>query len=90
MRRWGWSGVTLPIPFTGALVLIWLPPSKEWNVVELRHEVLGHIPQIREMGTIRYLATVLWQYARFGHAKAPIELDAIRRAEESHQNEDSE
>lgn len=93
LGRWfrarGWAGVTLPLPFYGALVIIWLPPTGEWNVVELRHEVNGHVPQIDEMGTIKYLVTVLWQYARYGHDLAPIEIDACKRADAAHQREDS-
>lgn len=86
MRRWGWAGVTLPIPFWGALVLIWEPGS---NVIELRHEVLGHVPQIHRMGALWYLTRILYEYIRHGHRDAPMEVEARRLAEVAHQEEDS-
>lgn len=82
MRARGWAGVTLPVPFYGALVLMWEPDS---TIIELRHEILGHVPQVARLGTVRYVATILWQYARYGHHSAPMEIEARRLADAAHQ-----
>lgn len=79
-RSKGWAGVTLPIPFYGALVLIWTTPSELGNILEVRHEVLGHVPQVERLGALRYIVTILWQYVLYGHDKAPLEIEARRLA----------
>lgn len=75
-RRWGWAGVTLPVPFWGALVIIWTADRKDWSPEELRHEVLGHVPQIQRMGTAWYLLRIAYEYIRYGHWAAPMEREA--------------
>lgn len=79
-RRLGWAGVTLPIPFVGALVVIWTTPEQPGDLLELRHEVLGHVPQIERMGAVWYLLRIAYEYARYGHEKAPMEVEARRLA----------
>lgn len=83
LRRWTWAGVTLPIPFYGALVLIWTATGNDWSPDELQHEVLGHVPQVARMGAIRYLVRILYEYARYGHELAPMEIEARRQADAS-------
>lgn len=85
-RRWGWAGCTLPIPFYGALVLMW--DADLTNIIELRHEILGHIPQIERMGAFRYIVTILWQYATVGHEKSAMEAEARRLADAAHEKEE--
>lgn len=92
-----WSGVTLPVPFYGALVLMWLGRDREWTLIELRHEVLGHVPQVEELfqkygsmiGTCIYVGRALYQYVHYGHINAPFEIDARIRAANEHVKEDS-
>lgn len=82
MRARRWAGVTLPLPFLGALVLIWATPEEPGNLLELRHEVLGHCPQLERMGMFMYLVRILWGYARHGHYRSPLEVEARRLAGE--------
>jgi hypothetical protein len=86
MRRWGWAGVTLPVPFFGSIVLMW---GQEANLGELRHEVLGHVPQIARMGTAWYLTRILYEYIRYGHRNAPMEIEARRLTEAAHQQQET-
>lgn len=90
-RKRGWAGVTLPVPFWGAAVLMWddgrvdlLPQEVAWRNTELRHEILGHVPQIERMGAVKYLAAILWQYLLYGHYMAPMEIEARRLAAAHH------
>lgn len=55
----GWGGVTLPW-FGGALILFWGTPLAE--VAD--HEYDVHVPQIRRMGGLRYLAAYAWHWLR--------------------------
>lgn len=87
MRGRGWAGVTLPVPFWGALVVIWTADGKDWNLVELRHEVLGHVPQVARMGAAWYLVRIFYEYIRYGHYDAPMEIEARRLADVAHQQE---
>lgn len=86
MRKWEWAGVTLPIPFWGALIVMW---GDEANITELRHEINGHVPQVARLGTIRYLVTILYQYAKYGHWDAPLEVEARRLTAAAHEKEES-
>lgn len=79
-RKRGWAGVTLPIPFWGALVIIWTSDRHDWSPEELRHEVLGHVPQIERMGAVRYLVRIVYEYFRHGHYDAPMEREARKAA----------
>jgi hypothetical protein len=79
-RKRKWAGVTLPVPGWGALVIIWTANGMDWDQEELRHEVLGHVPQIARLGAFRYVVTILWQYARFGHRNATLEIEARKAA----------
>lgn len=81
-RKFGWSGVTLPCGRRRVLVLMWATKAKPPTLEEIDHEVLGHVPQIRELGGFRYITRILYEYARYGHDNAPMEIDARRRAEQ--------
>lgn len=95
-RRHHWAGVTLPVPFWGVVVLLWEDGTEATLTAEqsidrrreMRHEVLGHVPQVERMGSVRYLATILWQYAWCGHENAPMEIEARRLADEAHDNQE--
>ena len=73
MRRCGWAGVTIPL--RRAHVVMWGEP----DMAELRHE-LAHVDQIARLGRLRWLATILGQYVRHGHKRAPLEVEARRAA----------
>lgn len=73
--RWlpfdAWA-VTLP-PF-GVFIL----RCKRHDYELIRHE-LGHWQQYKDWGFFRFYWTVLFQYAKYGRFRAPIEADATRR-----------
>lgn len=44
----------------------------------LSHELV-HVDQIKKMGWLKMRLTFLWQDIRYGHQKAPLEMDAFAR-----------
>ncbi len=75
MRSRGWAGITIPLPFRNAYVLMWGESTGE----ELLHEG-AHIDQIWRMGSLRWTATILWQYLTKGYRNAALEIEARKAA----------
>ena len=73
LRRTGYAGITLP-PLG-----IYLLEHRLHDVRLRRHEA-AHWRQYQRMGAVRFYLRYLWEMARYGYEKSPMEAEA-RHAE---------
>lgn len=72
LRRTGFAAITAP--WGAAYYLCWPPPPGL-----AAHESV-HLDQIRRLGAVRFTLVYLWQLARFGYERHPLEVEARERS----------